>query len=191
MTNHDKNTDMTTLWNALLEAETLEEIAAPPRLSEARVLAAIRGEKPFNDIEQLALRFSLLDRQQYTQLLQLERAKTAQMWDAENLVPQSVSLRAAADGQVRPITLPPTDTWSARLIPIGLEGKSWKIVVTIDPHLIAMTPTGFQLLDSEDVIWVEGWPDEQGQLSGFWKGADALWQRAERVTVSLMPRDTF
>lgn len=58
----------------------------------------------------------------------------------------------------------------------------------IAPPLIVATPGGFQLVDSEGLVWLAGHPDAYGELLGFWQRDESLWQRVHRVRLELVPQ---
>lgn len=172
---------------AELAREMPPEEAPPRRFSDAALLDLVLGRAELSQRRRLALMLSPADRQRLAELRQLERARVLQRWRAARRPTPTLSLRAAADDRVRPLDMA-GEGFSLRLIPFDLEGRLWKIALRIAPELVADTPVGFRLEDSEGLVWVRGHADAAGQLVGFWERDEALLERLQRVELRLLPR---
>ncbi|WP_295451392.1 hypothetical protein [uncultured Thiodictyon sp.] len=179
---------------ARLTQDVLNAIAATDpedtqRLADERLRAVIDGRQPLTPPERRLLARSAATRDRLAWLRHLTRAQALAAWQAQALGPQPLQLLAAADETpaVAPVQLV-GEHYSVALIPVDLEGLTWRIAVQIAPPLIAATPGGFQLLDSEGLVWLAGHPDAAGELVGFWQREEPLWQRVHRVRLELVPQ---
>jgi len=176
-----------------LTQDVLHAIAAadpddPARLTDDRLLDAVRG-RPLTEQERRLLARSAATRDRLGWLRHRERARSLAAWQAQAFGPQPLQLLAAADETpaVSPVRLV-GEYYSVTLIPTDLEGRAWRITVQIAPPLIVATPGGFQLVDSEGLVWLAGHPDAYGELLGFWQRDESLWQRVHRVRLELVPQ---
>ncbi|WP_295389544.1 hypothetical protein [uncultured Thiodictyon sp.] len=179
---------------ARLTKDVLDAIAATDpqdtqRLADERLQALIDGREPLTLPERRLLARSAVTRDRLGWLRHLARARSLAAWQAQALGPQPLQLLAAADEtpSVAPVRLV-GEHYSVALIPADLQGRAWRIAVQIASPLIAATPGGFQLVDSEGLVWLAGYPDAAGELVGFWQREEPLWERVHRVSLELVPQ---
>lgn len=172
--------------NAIAETDTDDDVQ---RLPDERLLTVLAGRWPLTPQERRLLARSAATRERLVWLRNLQRARALAAWQAPALRPQPLQLLAAADETpaVGPLRLV-GEHFSIALTPVDRAGRAWHIAVQIAPALIEVTPGGFQLLDSEGLIWLTGHPDVGGELTGYWQRDDPLWERVHRVRLELAPR---
>lgn len=180
------------LEQLLREVRKQASIDAPhtgPLLSDERLLAALHGKRPLTPAEHRLLLDSADTREQYTLLAQMERARALQAW-RERGISGTIPLRlAAADETAKPTPLHyPKEMYTLDLIPIDAQGKEWRINLRVTEEFAKFSKSGVQLVDSEGLVWLEGHPDESGELVGFWARDESLWERIHRVELQLLPR---
>lgn len=176
------------LIRGILDAIAAQDIDDSPRLTDERLHAAIFGQQPLNQHERRLLALSAATRDRLAWLRHLERARALSSWQQRGIDPKPLQLLAAADTTpaIGPLRLT-GEGYSVALTPVDLEGREWHIAVQIAAALIAATPGGFQLVDSEGLIWLTGHPDAGGIVSGYWNKEEQLWSRVHRVQLALLP----
>ena len=186
MTQDDEKLRAQHLLGELRRAETLDDALGAGYFSDDELLSVLRGTCQLTQRQRLALALSPADRQRLGELRHLERARALLRWREAGRGVPILALHVAADDQIKPLTREGTD-FTVRLIPFDLDGRVWKIQVQIDPALAAETPTGFRLLDTEDIVWLQGRPSSDGELVGYWERKESLWERVHRVGLRLLP----
>jgi len=183
------NTRPTRLTQDVLRAIAAADPQDTQGLSDERLRGFIHGRAPLTPPERRLLARSGVTRDRLAWLRHLERARALAAWEAQALVAAPLQLLAAADETpaVGPVRLVGAQ-YSVALIPADLEGRAWRIAVQVSPPLVAATPGGFQLVDSEGLVWLAGYPDAEGELVGFWQRDEPLWPRVHRVRVELVPQ---
>lgn len=163
-----------------------------PTIDDERLLLAIRHERPLNDVEKRQLLLSVDLQERIAILKRAERIKAEDYWTEQGWLDYPIGLAAAADADrdIAPIHIEiPLSTID--LIPIDVDGKVWKINIriatSIATNLLAHTPLGIQLVDSEGLVWVKGIPDSQGVLVGFWERDEHLLDRLAQTSLRLLP----
>lgn len=171
--------------NAMAEADPEDS----QRLADERLRALIFGRQPLTAQERRLLACSPATRDRLAWLRHLERGRALAVWQAQTLGPEPLQLMAAADEHpsLAPVRLA-GEHYSIQLIPADLDGRAWRISVQVDPALIVATPGGFQLADSEGLVWLAGYPDAYGEMVGFWQREESLWERVHRVRLELVPQ---
>lgn len=170
----------------LRRVETLDDALRGGRFSDEHLVSVLHGETRLTQRQRLALALSPADRQRLGELRQLERAKALLRWRETGWQVPTMDLRVAGDDQIQPFVVEDSGC-KVHLIPFDLDGRVWKIQVDIDLELVAETPTGFRLLDTEGLVWVQGHPNAQGELIGYWERKESPWQRRHRVQLRLLP----
>jgi len=173
----------------VLDAIAVADPDETPRLDDECLGAVLRGRAPLTPPQRRLLARSAVTRDRLAWLRHRERARSLAAWQAQGLGPQPLQLLAAADETpaVGPLHLV-GEHYSVALIPADLDGRAWRITVAVAPALIITTPGGFQLVDSEGLVWLAGHPDAYGELVGFWQRDEPLWQRVHRVRLELVPQ---
>ena len=177
------------LISDILDAVAVEDVDDSPRLTDERLRAAIFAQAPLTAPERALIARSPATRDRLAWLRHQARANALARWQAEAIEPEPLRLLAAADQtpSVAPLRLTGAGH-SVALTPVDLEGREWHVAVQIANALIEATPAGFQLVDSEGLIWLSGHPDADGIISGYWTGEEALWSRLQRIHLRLLPR---
>jgi hypothetical protein len=177
------------LTRDVLDAIAAADLDDTQGLPDERLRALIFGRQPLTPPERRLLARSAVTRDRLAWLRHLERARSLAAWQEQALVPRPLQLLAAADEApvVAPVHLR-GDHYGVDLTPVDLDGHVWHIALRISPELIAATPGGFQLSDSEGLVWLAGHPDAGGELTGYWNRDESLWQRLQRVRLELSPR---
>lgn len=182
------NTEPSRLIQAVLDAIAMDDDDDKPMLSEARLRAVIFGREPLTLAERRLLARSAATRDRLAWLRQVERASALATWQEQAVEPRPIQLLAAANKSptVGPLRLA-GEGYSIALTPVDLEGQKWHIGLQVIPDLVAATPSGFQLIDSEGLVWLSGHPDVDGVISGFWNHDEPLWERVHRVRLQILP----
>ena len=163
-----------------------------PLFDDDRILDAVRGVRPLTNKERNRLLFSAETQERFAKIRHQERKRITAFWEKILYETSDMRLLAAADGddQVRAVRLE-KKLCTIDLTPIDARGKEWQIAVTIAPEVIAEllqnSPRGIKVVDSEGEVWIQGLPDENGALSGYWQRDDNLRERLKRVSVGLRP----
>ncbi len=176
------------LIQAILETIAMEDHDDEPGLTDERLRAAIFGLEPLTSEERRLLARSAATRDRLAWLRHLEHARALAAWQTQAIEPRPLQLLAAADRTpaVGPLHLA-GEGYSIALTPVDLDGREWHIALQIMPALVAATPSGFQLVDSEGWVWLSGHPDVDGMISGFWDHDEPLWERVHRVRLQILP----
>jgi hypothetical protein len=176
------------LRDLLLELDSARPDDAP-RLSDARLLDALHARAPLDADERRALAGSAATRERLAFLAAAARAAALLAWQ-EQLERPPAPLRLMAAAALEPAIAPlriEGNQFAIDLTPTDRDGREWRISVELSAELQALTPAGFRLVDSEGEEWLRGHPDEHGELVGYWRRDESLWQRVHRVALSLEP----
>lgn len=176
------------LLRELLWEASNESGADQPVLSDARLMAAIRGEQPLSSDEYNQIVNSAATQEHYALLLQQEQARVYQALIDKGLEPAPIVLLAAADEarEVRPLRIE-MNGYAIELTPIDAAGSVWHIRLEVSRELAEICTTGLTLGDDQGLIWLSGRPDEQGRLEGYWEREDDLLERLSGVKLTLKP----
>lgn len=186
---------------------TAEEAEAMPRreptIGDERLLEHIRGDRPLDARQRrqvvcsvdLRERMAILEHSERIRAddrVAERRASVREVWAQRGWSGKRMRLLAAADTarEVRPLPLE-VNLGSVDMIPIDAEGRVWRINVQIARNkvetVLAETPGDIRLVDSEGLVWVEGRPNQKGELVGFWERDEDLLERVARVSFELEP----
>lgn len=176
------------LIQAVLDAIAMEDHDDEPMLTDERLRAVIFGRQPLTLEERRLLARSAATRDRFAWLRHLERAHALAAWQTRAIEPRPLQLLAAADKTpvVGPLRLV-GEGYSIALTPVDVDGQEWHIALQVTPALLAATPSGFQLVDSDGLVWLSGHPDVDGMISGFWNHDEPLWERVHRVRLQILP----
>lgn len=176
------------LMQAVIDAIAMEADDDQPMLTDERLRAVIFGRESLTLADRRLLARSAATRDRFAWLRHRERARALAAWRIQEIEPRPLGLLAAADSipVVGPLRIA-GEGYSIALTPVDLEGLEWHIALQVMPALLAATPCGFQLVDSDGLVWLSGHPDSDGVISGFWTHNEPLWERAHSTRLQILP----
>lgn len=176
------------LMQAVLDAIAIEDHDDESMLTDERLRAVIFGRESLTSAERRLLACSAATRDRFAWLRHRERARALAAWQAQKIEPHPLQLLAAADNSpvVGPLQIA-GEGYSIALTPVDLEGQEWHIALQVMPALLAATPSGFQLVDSDELVWLSGHPDVDGVIAGFWTHNEPLWEKVHSSRLRILP----
>jgi len=167
-----------------------ELLAAPFRdmpEDTQRLREAITGRRPLDASERGQLLRSPRARARLVRMANELRAATRAHWRRAGIIPDII-YQAAADDEVRPLSVDSNPDFGVDLFPLDPDGHRWTVSLRLSARVMdGLLPGGVRLLDSDGGLWLQGRPDSDGELSGDWDLSDSPPERLRRFKLSIEP----
>ena len=119
------------------------------------------------------------------------RAETRAHWQRAGVVAE-LAYQAAADDEVRPVSVDGNRDFGVSLLPLDPQGRRWTVSLRLSSRvmagLVGQDLAGrVRLTDSGGGLWLQGQPDSDGELSGDWMLDESPLLRLRLYTLSIEP----
>ena len=151
-----------------------------------RLREAISGRQALTAGERRQLLHSPRARAQLVRIANELRGETRAHWRQAGVTPDIV-YQAAAGDEVRPLSLDSNPDFGVDLYPLDPKGRRWTISLRLSARVMDGLTAGVRLRDSDGVLWLQGRPDSDGELSGDWALPESPVDRLRRCKLSLEP----
>ena len=151
-----------------------------------RLREAINGRRPLNADERGQLLRSPRARARFVRVATELRAETRAHWRRSGIIPDLV-YQAAADNEIRPVKVEDNPDFGVSLYPLDPQGRSWTVSLRLSPRVMDGLPGQVRLLDSDGGLWLQGRPDDDGEISADWPLPGSPLERLRRFSLSIEP----
>ena len=173
---------------------------------DAGLRDALTGRQALSDAQRSQLLRSPQARERLMRVATTLRAETRAHWQRAGVVAE-LAYQAAADDEVRPVSVDGNRDFGVSLLPLDPQGRRWTVSLRLSRRVMAglagqdlageglagqgladLGPAGqVRLLDSGGGLWLQGRPDSDGELSGDWALDESPLLRLRLYTLSIEP----
>jgi len=163
---------------------------------DAQLRDALTGRQVFSDAQRTQLLRSPQARERLMRVATALRAETRAHWQQAGVVAE-LAYQAAADDDVRPVSVDSNRDFGVSLLPLDPQGQRWTVSLRLSRRVMAgLVGQGLagqdlasqvRLLDSGGGLWLQGRPDSDGELSGDWALDESPLLRLRRYKLSIEP----